>query len=66
MDREHRRNQAILTTLAREDPNVFLQKAYAAGMNKEDLFEIGYLITIARRAPGYHPDRDPFRIYDLC
>jgi hypothetical protein len=60
MDREHKRNQAILVTMAREDPNVFLQKAYAAGMASEDLVDIGYLITIARRAPGYDPDRDPF------
>jgi hypothetical protein len=62
MDRDHKRAQAILITLAREDPNVFLAKAYTAGLDVEDLPDVRYLINIARRSPGYDPDRDPFRI----
>lgn len=61
MDRDHKRNQAILITMAREDPNVFLSKAYAAGIDADDISDIRYLINIARRAPGYEPDCDPFR-----
>lgn len=65
MDRDHKRAQAILITLAREDPNVFLAKAYAAGLDAEDLPDVCYLINIARRAPGYDPDLDSFRINKL-
>jgi hypothetical protein len=66
MDRDHKRNQAILITMAREDPNVFLQDAFAAGMDRSDLSAIRYLINIARRPPGYDPSRDPFKAHGLC
>jgi hypothetical protein len=60
MHRDHKRHQAILITIAREDPNAFLAKASLA-VDKDELPDIGYLIAVARRAPGYDPAQDPFR-----
>ena len=66
MDRDHKRQQAILINLAKEDPNTFLQQVFESGLTRSDLKELEYLINIARRAKGYDSDQDILRKKNIC
>lgn len=52
--------RAMLVIMAKEDPNAFLLRLFQAGLDDTEREELGYLMTIARRAAGYDPQLDPF------
>lgn len=62
-DRQYR---AILSRMAREDPNTFLQRMYEAGLDRSDIEDMKHLINIARRANGYVESKDPLKLNGVC
>ena len=61
MDRDHKKNKALLGAMAKEDPNKLLAALYTGYKHKlslSDLKDLVYLINLARKAQGYQEDRD--------
>lgn len=58
--------RGILVAFAAEDPNVFLSHVSDAGLSNDDIDQIDYLITLARRAPGYDARLDTLRRHPVC
>ena len=65
VDRTWKRLQAMLVKMANEDPNALIQYLYSSGMDNEDMQDLEYLVTIARRARGYNEDADMLRIHNI-
>lgn len=66
MDLCSRQTRRILSTMAREDPNVFLGHVSDADLTNDDINHIDYLIALARRAPGYDPQSDTLPRHRVC
>ena len=62
MDRYWKKVSAILTVMAKEDPNRFICEVYYSGMEGEEIQAIKWLVDIARRAQGYDVNHDQLRI----
>lgn len=61
MDTFHdKKSRALLVTMAKEDPNEFIQRLYHAGLDDDEREDLHYLLTLARRAPGYDAREDDF------
>ncbi len=65
-DRTWKKLQFILLNMAREDPNEFIRQIYYSGIDEEDIEELRYLVSIARRAQGYDLEQDLLRLNSIC
>ncbi|MEE9493037.1 MAG: hypothetical protein V3W04_06625 [Gammaproteobacteria bacterium] len=64
-DRTMKRILAMLSKMAYEDPNNFIEYLYHSGMDVDDMRDLEYLVSIARRAPGYKKSKDQLKINGL-
>ena len=65
-DRTWKKLQYMLLKMAEEDPNRLIAHVYHSGMDEEDIRELSYIISVARRAPGYKADEDLLQINGIC
>lgn len=56
----------MLLKMAEENPNHFLDHLYHSGMDQEDLFDLHYMIDVARRAKGYDESQDQLKLKQIC
>ncbi len=66
IDRTLKKLKTMLLKLAEEDPNHFLDHLYPSGMDQEDLFDLQYMIDVARRAKGYDASQDQLKRRQIC